>query len=116
MKEYLKSREFVSVALVSTQVNEEIIQKLKQFFCKIELDVYPTTDFVFSADALWNLKKKQKKQNKSKKNCHLKTVHYVMACSQVKVKNKNKFFWGVTAAPPLKSKENPKFVSLSLKL
>lgn len=32
MKEYLKSREFVSVALVSTQVNEEIIQKLKQFF------------------------------------------------------------------------------------
>ena len=52
MKEYLKSCEFVSVALVSTQVNEEIIQKLKQFFCKIELDVYPTTDFVFSADAL----------------------------------------------------------------
>ena len=66
MKEYLKSREFVSVALVSTQVNEEIIQKLKQFFCKIELDVYPTTDFVFSADALWNFKK-NKKQNKSKK-------------------------------------------------
>ena len=72
MKEYLKSREFVSVALVSTQVNEEIIQKLKQFFCKIELDVYPTTDFVFSADALWNFKK-NKKQNKNKKNsalCH----------------------------------------------
>ena len=67
MKEYLKSREFVSVALVSTQVNEEIIQKLKQFFCKIELDVYPTTDFVFSADALWNLKKKQKTKQKQKK-------------------------------------------------
>ena len=60
--------------------------------------------------------KKNKKQNKNKKNCHLKTVHYVMACSQVKVKNKNKFFRGVTAAPPLKSKEDPKFVSLSLKL
>ena len=111
MKEYLKSREFVSVALVSTQVNEEIVHKLKQFFCKIELDVYPTTDFVFSADALWNFKKKNQKNNKTKtkKNCHLKTVHYVMACSQIKVKNK-KFFWGVTAAPSLKSKEDPKLL------
>ena len=59
---------------------------------------------------------KKTKKTKTKKNCHLKTVHYVMACSQVKVKNKNKFFWGVTAAPLLKSKEDPKFVSLSLKL
>ena len=52
IKEYMKIRESVFVALVSTQLNGETVQKLKQLFFRVEIDVYITVDFDFSVDAL----------------------------------------------------------------
>ena len=52
IKEYMKIRESVFVALVSTQLNGETVQKLKQLFFRVEIDVYLTVDFDFSVDAL----------------------------------------------------------------
>ena len=48
----MKIRESVFVALVSTQLNGETVQKLKQLFFRVEIDVYLTVDFDFSVDAL----------------------------------------------------------------
>lgn len=48
----MEIRESVCVALVSTQLNGETVQKLKQLFFQVEIDVYLTVDFDFSVDAL----------------------------------------------------------------